>query len=220
MFTGLLPPSVVVVRATESMYEGRLYPEEAACVERAVPQRVRDFTAGRLSAREALRRLGLAPTPLTRGPQREVNWPPGVLGSITHCEGECYAAVTRADDIQGLGIDVETRGRMDAGVLALVCTENERAWIGSQAQADADLLARLIFSAKESVYKCCFGVAGRFIDFDDVEIEWSAETRRYRARWVTPALRECFAGSELQGRARVGAQHVYTAAVLQRSPSS
>ena len=48
-----------------------------------------------------------------------------------------------------------------------MCTELERALVG-----DDLVLARLLFCAKEAVYKACFPIDARFLEFNDV---WLAE---------------------------------------------
>ena len=87
----LFPAGVVAVTATSKMLHGILYPEEAASIKRAVPKRWREFTAGRLCAREALRRLGIERHPILVGEHREPLWPSGVVGTLSHCD-DCYGA--------------------------------------------------------------------------------------------------------------------------------
>ncbi|MBW2215557.1 MAG: hypothetical protein JRF48_14335 [Deltaproteobacteria bacterium] len=54
------------------------------------------FTAGRVCSRIALGRLGVAATtPVLRGEDRAPIWPPGFVGTITHTDTWCAAAVAR-----------------------------------------------------------------------------------------------------------------------------
>jgi 4'-phosphopantetheinyl transferase EntD len=72
--------------------DGVLFPEEAA-ISRAVEKRRRDFRTVRHCSRRALRELGVPPTAVAPGERRKPVWPPGVVGSLTHCTGYRAAAV-------------------------------------------------------------------------------------------------------------------------------
>src|SRR5581483_11983056 len=106
-----------------------LFPAEEAVLARAVDKRRREFTTARGCARAALARLGLPPAPIPRGPKGEPQWPDGVMGTITHCDGYRAAAVARARDVVTLGIDAEPAGPLPDGVLGLVAAEDEQAWL-------------------------------------------------------------------------------------------
>src|SRR3954466_8638481 len=70
-----------------------LFPEELPLIASAVEKRRLEFGRGRQCARAALRRLGVPDGPLPSGSQREPLWPAAAIGSITHTEGLCVAAV-------------------------------------------------------------------------------------------------------------------------------
>src|SRR4029077_12401529 len=131
-----------------------LFPEEAALVQSAVRKRRCEFAAGRYLARRALRGLGVPPRPILRGPNREPTWPDGVVGSITHCSGYCAATVASADVIEAIGIDAEVNDALPDDVLRIVMRNSERNWTGSR--TDAIHWDRIVFSAKESVFKAWF----------------------------------------------------------------
>lgn len=211
-FATLFPPGVIAVSTETDSPQGTLYPAEAAHVRHAVPKRRREFTLGRLYARVALRRLGIVDYPLLAGTQREPRWPPGVAGSITHCDRFCAVAVARAP-IRGIGIDAETRGPLPDGVAALVYTPNEGRWLESAQDSRAGDWAKLIFSAKESVYKCQFPLTGVALDFPDVEIVPATAPGEFvatisDAKPVPAELRI------LHGRFAFGADHVYTTVIV------
>ena len=78
----LLPSTVAVAVAGPEDWTGELLPAEQACLgERAVQTRRRDFTAGRVCARRALRDLGLPTTAVPAAADRAPVWPAGVVGS-------------------------------------------------------------------------------------------------------------------------------------------
>jgi 4'-phosphopantetheinyl transferase EntD len=157
-----------VVPATAIAVETELFPAEEALIARAVPKRRREFVAGRVCARRALARLGCEPMPLLAGPNREPLWPAGVVGSITHCEGFRAAVVARADDVPSMGIDAEPNGPTPDGVLDRISLPTERAWVREASRAVPSVhWDRLLFCAKEAVYKTWFPLAGAWLGFED-----------------------------------------------------
>ena len=149
--------------------EGVLFPQEQQLVAQAVDKRVRDFTAGRTCARHALSMLGLSPRALLCGSAREPLWPDGVIGSLTHCEGYWAAAVAPRIRLRGLGIDAEPHERLPGGVAGQVLSSLERRRIG--ALPEGVCWDRLLFSAKESVYKAWYPQTGRWLGFEDAVVE-------------------------------------------------
>src|SRR5947208_1552294 len=81
--------------------------EEEAYLGNVVPARRREFRAGRLYARQALRGLGIPETAIPIGPDRAPIWPKGVVGSISHSRNLCAAVVGLSADYLGIGIDIE-----------------------------------------------------------------------------------------------------------------
>lgn len=211
-FARLFPPGVVAVSTETDTPEGIPYAAEAAQVRNAVAKRRREFMLGRLYARAALRRLGIVDFPLLAGAQREPRWPPGVTGSITHCDGFCGVAVARAP-IRGIGIDAETRAPIPSGVAMLIYTSSERGWLSAARHGRPDDWAKLIFSAKESAYKCQFPLTGMALDFPDVEITLDTNRGEFSAR-ISGAKPVPADLRLLRGRFAIGADHVYTAVIV------
>ncbi|MFL6128432.1 MAG: 4'-phosphopantetheinyl transferase [Mycobacteriales bacterium] len=171
MIAELLPPAVTVVDSRGPLPGEGLLPEEEALVARAVAKRRAEFTTGRTCARRALARLGLPPAPLLSGAKREPLWPPGVVGSLTHCAGYCAAAVAWAHEVATVGIDAEPHDRLPDGVLARVSLPAERVRL-RQLPAGVHW-DRLLFSAKESVYKAWFPLARCWLGFEDARLEFA-----------------------------------------------
>lgn len=135
-----------------------LFAEEARHVERAVEKRRRGFAFGRACARAA---LGIE-IPIPVGEGGAPVWPAGTFGSITHTDDDAAAAVWTAP----IGIDLESRAavaRVD--LIDLVALPSERRHDPA-----------LVFSAKESVYKCLY--TGQFLEFRDVELAFADDTFR------------------------------------------
>ena len=148
-----------------------LFPEEAQNIANAVDSRRRQFTAGRLLARRAWQELGVPPSPLVSDEQRVPVWPRGVIGSITHTHGWCGAVVARASELGALGADVEAKSALDPELWQRVCRPEERDFLGRHDQEPAGLLAKGVFSAKESIYKALYPTVRVFLDFQAMRIE-------------------------------------------------
>ncbi|MFE7778362.1 4'-phosphopantetheinyl transferase [Streptomyces sp. NPDC057445] len=169
MLSRLLPGGVVV-ECFGDPPEAELYPEEAALVRNAVEKRRKEFTTVRYCARQALRRLGLPAGPVLPDLHGAPRWPAQVVGSLTHCEGYRAAALAYGTDLTMLGIDAEPHEPLPVGVLEVIARPAERIWIRS---APPGLhWDRLLFSAKESVYKAWYPYTGQRLGFEDAELRF------------------------------------------------
>ncbi len=151
--------------------EAELLPEEAPAVSNAVLSRRQQFAAGRRLARNAWQRLGYPPAALLPDAQRVPIWPSGLVGSITHTHVWCAAAVARSSDVSALGADVELATPLELGLWERVCRPEERTFLRAQPEAASGLLAKAIFSAKESIYKALYPNVRVFLDFQGMHIE-------------------------------------------------
>lgn len=171
MIEKILPAAVASAEALEDPPDAVLYPGEAELVIRAVDKRRREFRTARHCARQALGQLGLPPMAVLRGERGDPQWPPGVVGSITHCNGYRAAAVAHSRDIYALGIDAEPNEPLPAGVLDAIALAQERRRLSQLAAADEMThWDRLLFCAKESVYKAWFPLAHRWLGFEDASV--------------------------------------------------
>jgi len=120
----------------------------------------------------ALARLGRPAAPVLRGPGGAPQWPEGTVGSITHCAGYRAAAVTSANDALSLGIDAEPDEPLpDDGMLKLIASPAECVRLRELAAATPGVnWDRLLFSAKESVYKTWFPLARRWLGFESADV--------------------------------------------------
>jgi 4'-phosphopantetheinyl transferase EntD len=148
-----------------------LFPEEAAPLVRAVLSRRQQFTAGRLLARQAWAELGQGPVPLLNDAQRVPMWPPGLVGTITHTVGWCAVAVARQNEVEGLGADVEPATPLQPELWERICRPEERRFLEALDPAERGLLAKGVFSAKESIYKALYPSVRLFLDFQGMSVE-------------------------------------------------
>jgi 4'-phosphopantetheinyl transferase EntD len=187
----LLPDTVVAVEAHGNDDAGHLplLPQEEPLVARAVAKRRREFTAVRSCARRAMEKLGVPAQPVLNGERGAPIWPAGLTGSMTHCDGYCAAALVRAADLASLGIDAEPDGPLPEGVLPSVSLPAEAERLRRLAEERPGVhWDRLLFSAKESVYKAWFPLTGRWLDFTEADIEISVDPGDPRGGTLRAAL--------------------------------
>jgi 4'-phosphopantetheinyl transferase EntD len=183
MIGEILPPEVAVEEAFGDMLDVALFPDEEAVIAKAVDKRRREFTTARACARAALAKLGLPPTPIVPGLRGAPQWPPGVVGSITHCAGYRASAVARACEVVTIGLDAEPHDTLPHGVLGAIAYGAEKARLAALAGARPDVCwDRMLFSAKESVYKAWFPLTGRWLGFEDASVTIHPVNRTFTAQ--------------------------------------
>jgi len=167
----ILPADVESQECFDEASGGVLFPEEEKIIAHAVESRRRQYAAVRSCARACLARLGYARVPILPGIGGAPTWPAGVLGSMTHCAGYAAAAVGPLSRISAIGIDAEPDAPLPEGVLDLVATPAERDRLAvTQLEPDSPNWDRLLFSAKEAVYKAWFPLTGEWLDHEEAEI--------------------------------------------------
>lgn len=198
MIEAILPSTVIAVEAHEDRADVVLFPTEEAAVGRAVEKRRREFATARACAREAFARLGLPASAVINGESGEPRWPAGVVGSITHCEGYRACAIARSTDVVTIGIDAEPHAALPEHLLADIAGSRELAWLERRKRDTPNVhWDRLLFSAKESVYKAWFPLAKRWLGFEDAIVAVDAAVATFTVQLLVP-------GPRLDGRALTG----------------
>lgn len=192
LIANLVPTEVASCEKHDDDGPDRVFPEEAALIARAADARRREFAGGRSCARAALHRLGLPPSPILQGAHREPLWPEGVVGSITHCDRYRAACVAWGRDASAIGIDAEPHAALPGGVLEQVATAPERAWLGEAPRGYH--WDRILFSAKESLFKAWHPLTHRWLGFEDAVVTVRPEDRTFSVRVLVPPPR--FAGRD------------------------
>jgi 4'-phosphopantetheinyl transferase EntD len=163
-----LPGVIIGYRAISPGDEHALLPEEAAAFAKSVVKVRRASGAARIVARELLASIGLPQCPLPKGEGGAPVWPVGVVGSLSHHSSVAVAAIASSRDFSALGIDIEPAETLPPEILDLVTTPQERSHI------DEDPCGgRLLFAAKEAVYKALYPLDRIFLDHHDVEVSLS-----------------------------------------------
>jgi 4'-phosphopantetheinyl transferase EntD len=172
MLAAIVPSGVEVAEVFGDRCDhAALFPGEEAVIRDAAPKRQLEFTAVRACARQAMERAGLQPVPILPGPSGAPAWPRGVVGSMTHCGGYRACAVGRAELFAAIGIDAEPHDALPSRVLAMVAGQSERAALAKlAARAPGICWDRILFSAKESVFKAWYPATGRWLGFAGAEV--------------------------------------------------
>ncbi|HEY5935766.1 MAG TPA: 4'-phosphopantetheinyl transferase superfamily protein, partial [Kofleriaceae bacterium] len=142
--------------------------------------------------------LAIAPAPVLAGPDRAPIWPPGILGSITHCEDYACAVVGSAAEWSAIGLDAELVQVLEPEIVDDILLDTER---------DQDPC--VVFSIKEAFYKAVYPRLQRILEFHDVEVRLHAD--RFEARLVIPDRRIL---AVIEGRFEVGPERVTSVVAL------
>lgn len=121
-----------------------------------------------------------------------------MVGSITHCAGYRASAVAHLTDVAGIGLDAEPNAPLPDGVLERIAVAQERAWLPELAAAVPGVSwDRLLFCAKESVYKAWFPLTRRWLGFEQAVITVDPQAGAFTAELLEPA--EALDGRRLAG---------------------
>ncbi len=209
----LLPEGIAVVQARDSAPLDTLLVEERAMVAAAVPKRMLEFATGRWCAREALREQGIEGFPVLADANRAPLWPRGFVGSITHTDGFCAAAIGRRDAFAGIGIDAEMNGRVGRELWSNLFTSDEVDRLERMSEPQRASTATVLFSAKESFYKAQYSFTNAWLDFTAAAV--SIEGDRWHLQLVNPHSAFARLRQPISGRFVIGDRHVVTAIAIE-----
>ncbi len=220
MIETILPEVVVVEEVTAPLLDVERFPQEEAHVAQAVEERQEEYASSRACARRALGRLQVPAAPIPTGPRGEPLWPRGVVGSITHCRGYRGCAVARSADILAVGIDAEPHAALPEGVLGEVAFGEELDMLKRLTGAEPGVFwDRLLFSAKEAVYKAWFPLTHRWLGFEEAALSIEPDANTFTAALLVKG--PTGPGGELRalaGRWTARDGLLFTAIVLARRP--
>jgi 4'-phosphopantetheinyl transferase EntD len=206
------------VAASEQLglLSGSLWGEEVEALGRSISKRRAEFAAGRTCARNALEALGVPPQSILCGIGREPQWPAGIVGSITHCDGYCAAAVAHNSNIVSIGIDAERNEPLPEDVLKLIARQDEISALhilpSSQVCWD-----RLLFCAKESVYKAWFPITKRWLGFEEACITIDPCAGTFRLQFFPKVTSKLdLSDSHFIGRYIASREHIFTSVTVYR----
>lgn len=184
-----------------------------ASLARAHPRRLGEFVLGRLCARRALG--DRSRTLLDVGPERAPIWPTGMIGSISHAGGFAWAVAVSQEHQRGIGVDSEEPLSATAAdeIRTTVLTPSDLRLLESSdaCTLPADVWLTIVFSAKESVFKCLHPLVQTFFEFADVQVEALDPRRRaLELRTLRNLSKEIPAGTTLEARFVTDGDFVHT----------
>jgi phosphopantetheine--protein transferase-like protein len=209
----LFPDSVVTECCRIEEKEYKLYPEERASIQSAIAKRQQEFGAGRSCARKAMAKLGIKETPLLKNPDGSADWPAGIVGAISHSTTWCGAAVAGKKEICEIGLDIETIDRVSMRIARKVLTPAETKWVNA-GEEDAQKRLALLFSAKETVFKCVAPIYGKRLGFYDSVITNVTEEHSFEVKLDKKISTVLPHRSTLTGRYFIHEGEVFTGMVL------
>ncbi len=188
-------------------------------LENASLKRKAEFLVGRYCAAQALRSLGKSNSiHVGINPDRSPAWPEGIVGSITHTNNFAFAAVERRDMCRGIGIDTENIiDEESENIKHSILTEKELS-LRTKTELEECAFLTLIFSAKESIFKCFNPIIKKYFGFQDVEIvKIGRVNRKFHFRLVSSLNSEFVKGFRYYGRFEISKDYIHTAVELPNS---
>lgn len=216
MLSHLFSHRVLVEHMSDAQLTDTLYLEERKSLRSQRETRLQEFTLGRLCARKALARLGIRGHPIGIGKNREPLWPHGITGSISHCGNYCIVAVSSDERIASVGVDIERHEHLQKDITDMVCTTNEKRWLATPSPCIPACAETLIFSAKESVYKCLFPITKTFLEFSDLEITLVGGENEFRVDMLRPEICRLIEHFRLRGRFYCANGFIFTGLELEK----
>jgi len=210
LLTGLFPANVATVFSDALPANAELLGPELTHAQKMAQKRYNEFIHGRWCARQAMQLAGVAPVAIDKGPNREPVWPEKVAGSISHTKQFAGAVIASTDDYTGIGLDMESAAPLEEKLFKAICLPEETALFGETPGQQA----KLLFSAKEAIYKCLWPSVQRYIDFLEMQVHIDHEDHTFSA---TPHTDKCSPElvAAMQGRFVVTDQLVMASAWIQ-----
>jgi 4'-phosphopantetheinyl transferase EntD len=174
--TSMAPPGIRVgCRTIRAGDEDLLLPDERRAVTTRDLQARRASGAARHVARGLMADLGHPAVAIGRERMGQPVWPAGVVGSLAHDHVMAVAAGALSPDAVSLGIDVEPAEPLPDDAVVLVMTAGDEPGTASR-----HLAGRILFAAKEAIYKAVHPLDGIILNHDDVVVSLIASYGRTR----------------------------------------
>lgn len=174
-------------------------------------KRLSDFRASRYCAKQILEKFGIHNYPLLINEHRAPIWPNQLVGSLSHTKNFCFGVIARGLDIKAIGIDVEVNKPLKDDLLKLICTAKDQNYF--KLYSSPNHAATIIFSIKESIFKCLHPIYKKWIDFKEVDVILNEQEGTYCAIPSDP-INSYFGLNEINGKWCTDERFVYTSCWL------
>ena len=169
-------PNTAIALLSKGKTDLKLLGAEQVLAQQMNDNRLADFAAGRACAHLAQKHLGLSAQPILRDERAPV-WPKGQCGSISHAKDWALAAVSTS--LRGIGVDVETQGRVKQKLYRALFRPEEVSAFSSC----PDAAPSVAFAAKEAGYKAIYPIGGAYVGFQEASVELDWQSRSFRIRY-------------------------------------
>lgn len=183
----MLPQGFSMGVADRCTIEGfSLHPIEVKSLSpRATSKRRKEFIMGRAAAHAALAKLGKSVSGIGKSKSGAPVWPQDIVGSITHKNDAALAIVAPAQRCRGVGVDIESvTDPIEPDISRRICHPEEIPWVVED-RTMSTIRLKLIFSAKESVFKTVNTFNGAVFPFTHIRLRWDE-----KQKWFDIALPE------------------------------
>jgi len=190
----------------------KVHYKETQIIQNASKHRQREFLEGRNCAHLALAQLNFTESiAILIGENREPLWPDQMVGSITHCDNYCAAAVTDCKKVLGIGIDAELNKKLPNNLILTTQTKNEiNLNKGLILENYENCINKLVFSAKESAFKFIYPFIQHYINFKDLEVRLDFDSKSFSIVFLTSELKSKFKQSNIIGKFDYNKTHTVT----------
>ncbi len=190
----------------EAFANAALFSVETLSIAGAWPRRTAAFRAGRTCARAAMKQLGFEAAAIVADASGAPIWPPGLVGSISHTDEIAAAVVAYGPPVGGIGIDLESDGPLDDPAMLPIICRPEELHAAHDPFHPANLeRGKLLFVAKEAVYKAYRACQNTFLDFQDVSVFLDESTGTFCATLVNRRVHRVVEHPSVRGNfARAG----------------
>ncbi len=206
----LFPDGVLTLVEHRHNWPTELTPTERAQLGDVCEKRLAEYSAGRHLARRLIAVITGTAEPLLAGSYRQPLWPEKITGSISHSDDFCTVVVAPVSTVAGLGVDVEMFEDLNPEVEEIVLTSAEF----TATQHLPRWTRKLIFSIKESNYKCCYHKVQAFIDFKQCEVVLDIDSQTYTSTIICNNATGKQVCLQVKGAWMVESNHIFTSAVM------
>lgn len=190
MFSSPFPPNIQFCCLEQSAFlPDSIHKDEKNYIQAARSAgRQRDFLLGRACAHQALSAFQLSHIPILKNEKNAPCWPHSIVGSITHTENWAAAAVGKLEHVQGIGLDLENLNRsIHPQLQKRICVLQECERLAQYPPKQAEVFLKILFSAKESIFKCFHPLTGVYLHFQDAQIIFDTHSSCFEFR----LLKDC-----------------------------
>ncbi|MCC8996449.1 MAG: 4'-phosphopantetheinyl transferase superfamily protein [Nitrosomonas sp.] len=172
-----------------------LHKLELSLITGASIKRQQDFCTGRFCAHQVLDKMGYKDIPLLADQYGAPLWPPGITGSISHSGSKAIAVAALKKNIRALGIDIqEFLTPFPYNTINSIFSSSEKNAILLIQLALRDRYAYSIFSAKESVLKCCYYAYSYLLELSCISITMHLNQNNFSVYIPEHSMKQSFFG--------------------------